>query len=88
MNGNEQQQQQIQVNIDNTDAVTCEECNNGYFTPAVMIRRLSPLVSPTGQEAMVPIQLFQCTQCGYVNEHFLPEELRQAKPERTNDQNS
>jgi len=82
MNGNQsqqrqpQQQQQIKVNLQDAEDVLCEECSNAYFTPVVMIKRLSPLVSPTGQEAMVPIQLFQCNSCGNVNDHFLPEELQ------------
>jgi hypothetical protein len=70
MNGN---QQQIRVNLEDAEDVVCEECDNGYFTPAVMIKRLSPLVSPTGQEALVPVQLFQCNKCGHVNDQFTPE---------------
>jgi len=72
MNGNQPQQQQIRVNLEDAEDVVCEECNNEYFTPAVMIKKLSPLVSPTGKEAMVPVQLFQCNSCGHVNEKFLP----------------
>ena len=48
MNGNQPQQQQIRVNLEDAEDVVCEECNNEYFTPAVMIKKLSPLVSPTG----------------------------------------
>jgi len=83
MNGNQQppqQQQQIRVNLQDAEDVSCEECSNTYFTPAVMIKRISPLVSPTGQEALAPIQLFQCNKCGYVNDQFLPEALQNAKP--------
>ena len=71
MNGN-QPQQQIKVNLQDAEDVVCEECKNAYFVPAVMIKRLSPLVSPTGQEAMVPVQTFQCNQCNHVNSQFIP----------------
>ena len=67
--------QQIRVNIDDAESVSCDECGNEYFTAVVMIKRISPLVSPTGQEALVPIQLFQCSKCGHVNDHFLPENM-------------
>ena len=67
--------QQIRVNLDDAEDITCDECGNTYFTAAVMIKRISPLVSPTGQEALVPIQLFQCSKCGHVNDHFLPENV-------------
>ena len=73
MNGNEQQQQQqMQVKLSDADDVFCDECNNAYFVPVVMIKRLSPLVSPTGEEAMVPMQVFQCNACNHINESFMP----------------
>lgn len=72
MNGN---QQQIRVNLEDVENISCDECENNYFIAAVMIKRISPLVSPTGQEALVPIQLFQCSKCGHVNESFLPENM-------------
>jgi len=76
MNGNQQQQQQqqqLKVNINEAENVTCEECDNKYFTPTVMIKKLSPLVSPTGEETLVPIQLFKCNSCSHINKGFLPE---------------
>ena len=69
MNNN---QQNIRVNLDDSENIACEKCECTYFSPAVMINRLSALVSPTGQETLVPIQLFQCTNCGHVNNEFLP----------------
>ena len=70
--------QQIRVNLDDAENITCDECGNTYFTAAVMIKRISPLVSPTDQEALVPIQLFQCSKCGHVNEQFFPENMTNA----------
>ena len=68
----QQQQQQIKVNLNDADDVFCDECSNAYFTPAVMVKRLSPLLSPTGQEALVPVQLLQCNKCGHINKEFMP----------------
>ena len=51
--------------------INCDECENAYFVPAFMIKRVSPLVSPNGQEVMVPVQSFQCASCGHVNKKFL-----------------
>ena len=72
MNGNQQPQQQMKIKLNDGEDVLCDECNNAYFTPAVMIKKLSALLSPTGQEAMIPVQTFQCNKCGYVNEKFQP----------------
>ena len=38
------------------------------------MRKLSALLSPTGQESMIPIQIFACAKCGYVNKGFQPKE--------------
>ena len=33
---------------------------------------LSALLSPTGEEAKIPIQVFACAKCGHINKGFLP----------------
>ena len=63
--------QNINIDLNNVDNIKCEECGNETFTPVFIIKHLSALVSPTGQETMVPIQLFKCSKCGHVNEKFL-----------------
>ena len=64
--------QEINVEFENTEAVKCDECESEYFSPAVMLRRVSPLLSPSGQEAILPAQIFQCSKCGHVNQQFKP----------------
>tara|TARA_R110000824_G_scaffold52976_1_gene146961 strand:+ start:5973 stop:6179 length:207 start_codon:yes stop_codon:yes gene_type:complete len=66
-----QQKQQINIDIKDAEDVKCEECENVYFTPVLMIKRVSPLISPTGQEILAPVQLFQCSSCHHVNKQFL-----------------
>tara|TARA_Y100000034_G_scaffold129752_2_gene186818 strand:+ start:264 stop:488 length:225 start_codon:yes stop_codon:yes gene_type:complete len=67
-------QQKIRINLKDSETVTCEECKNVYFSAAVIIKRISALVSPTGQEIMAPVQVYQCNKCGHVNKDFLPEQ--------------
>tara|TARA_B110000902_G_scaffold150931_1_gene173503 strand:+ start:171 stop:290 length:120 start_codon:yes stop_codon:yes gene_type:complete len=38
------------------------------------MRKLSALLSPTGQQSMIPIQVFACAKCGHINKVFLPKE--------------
>ena len=61
----------INIDLTSADNVKCDECDNETFTPAFVIKHISALMSPTGQETMVPIQLFKCSKCGHVNEKFL-----------------
>ena len=54
------------------ESVSCEHCANQTFVGVVMLKRISPIISPTGKEAVVPIQTFACNACGFVNKEFLP----------------
>ena len=67
-------QQQINVDINQTEAEICEQCGNNTFVQVYQMRTLSALLSPTGQEAKIPIQMFACHKCGYINKGFLPKE--------------
>ena len=61
-----QPQTQVQVDLSDAETMKCDECGNSVFIPAYFIKRLSPIVSPTGQEAIVPIQVYSCGNCGKV----------------------
>jgi len=65
------QEESPQVNIKDADDIVCEKCESTYFQPAFIIKRISPLMSPTGQGMFAPVQLFQCAECKHVNEEFL-----------------
>ena len=69
----QEQEQQININLKEAEDIKCSSCENLYFTPVVRIKRVSPLISPTGEEMMAPIQTFQCSSCGNVNNQFLGE---------------
>ena len=54
------------------ESVSCEHCANQTFVGVMMMKRISAIISPTGKEAVVPIQTFACNACGFVNKEFLP----------------
>tara|TARA_Y100001938_G_C7730420_1_gene254335 strand:+ start:268 stop:504 length:237 start_codon:yes stop_codon:yes gene_type:complete len=62
----------LKVDLSQTTAEVCGKCGHDVFTPAFKMRKLSALLSPSGQETMVPIQVFACNKCGYINDVFLP----------------
>ena len=68
LGGNQQQQ----VDINDTETMVCDDCGNAVFIPAFFLRRLSALMSPTGQEALIPMQVYSCGNCGKV-----PDKLNQ-----------
>ena len=63
-------QMQEQIDITKTSAIKCEACENQTFKQTLLLRKLSALVSPNGQETLVPVQVFACEKCGYVNSEF------------------
>jgi hypothetical protein len=72
MNTNEQPQ--MNIDFSQTTAEVCEKCENDTFTQVYKMRTLSALLSPTGQETKIPIQIFACAKCGHINPGFLPKE--------------
>ena len=67
-------QPQMNVDLSQTTAEVCEKCENDTFQQVYQMRKLSALLSPTGTEAMIPIQIFACAKCGHINSAFLPKE--------------
>ena len=60
--------------LSRSQTVTCEKCNNYTFLQVVVVKRISPIISPSGEEVMVPMQALSCIKCDHVNEQFLPSE--------------
>jgi uncharacterized Zn finger protein len=76
-------QEQVNVNItlDKTAAVSCDECSHEVFQEGVMLRKASRFITGTAQDAIIPIQVFSCVKCGHVNEEFLPTQLKNKSEE-------
>ena len=43
------------------------------FIQLMMFKKLSAVLSPTGEESLIPVQVFACNSCGHVNEQFIPQ---------------
>jgi hypothetical protein len=74
-------EQQLNISLDKTTGMSCDECGNEIFQEGVMLRKASRFLTGTAQDAMIPIQVFACSKCGHVNEEFLPLQLRLSKEE-------
>lgn len=68
-------QQNLNVDINQTTAVSCEECGHMYFDQALHLRLASGLLTGTGQPTYIPIPVFACKKCGHINQEFLPKEV-------------
>ena len=63
-------QMQEQIDISKTSPIKCEKCENSTFKQTLLIRKMSALVSSSGQEMVIPIGVFACEKCGHVNAEF------------------
>ncbi|HPI81905.1 MAG TPA: hypothetical protein PK122_01615 [Candidatus Paceibacterota bacterium] len=70
--------------IKNSKTITCE-CGGVLFKEELFFKVLSPLISPSGQEQLLPMPVFVCTKCGKVpsvfdSQNVLPDEVKAKAP--------
>jgi hypothetical protein len=63
---------QQQIDITKTLPIVCGDCGCPTFRPVVFLRRVSRLVSPDGQDHIIPLESMECSKCGHINEEFNP----------------
>ena len=57
-------QQQVQIDLSEADTMKCQSCENPVFIQGYIIKKISAIVSPTGEEVIAPVQVFNCGNCG------------------------
>ena len=62
----------LQQTIDMSKAtpIKCDNCENSTFKQTLIISKLSALLSPSGQETIIPTAVFACEKCGHVDDEF------------------
>ncbi len=63
-------QMQEQIDFSKTTQIKCEACEGSTFKQTLLLRKMSALVAPGGQETIIPMQVFACEKCGHVNKEF------------------
>ena len=58
------------IDLSKATTMTCEKCQNPTFKQTLMLHKMSALISPNGQETIVPAAVFACEKCGHVNSEF------------------
>ena len=64
-------QTKVQVDLRDAETIKCSDCSNYLFITSFILKRLSAIVSPTGEEALIPVQVYSCGNCGKVAEGML-----------------
>ena len=62
---------QVKVDLAQAETMKCEYCDNYLFISSTIIKRLSAILSPTGEETLIPIDVYSCGNCGRVPKSML-----------------
>lgn len=73
--------------------VVCPKCGSRFFKEVYAIKKISPIISPTGKEEMMPIPMMACANCGeipdeYKNKKNFKEITGETKTEETKQQST
>lgn len=66
----------INLSLDKTEAITCDECGNESFIEGAILRKANKFLTGTTQDAVIPIGVMICSKCHHVNEQFIPTQLK------------
>lgn len=59
----------IPIDLSQAPWVECSEKSKSFETK-IMFKRISPIVSPSGKEEHVPLEIVVCSKCGKVPKFF------------------
>ena len=68
--------QQPKIDLSKATELKCQDCGGTVFIPGTKFLKLSKLVTGTPQDAIIPVELFLCGDCGEINQELLPNELK------------
>jgi hypothetical protein len=77
----QENQQQVKVDLTDTPWIKCEG-GNMLWESSMLFKRLSPLMSPSGKEELLPAEIVTCKKCGKVPKFFfdmakgIPDDLK------------
>jgi len=74
--GTTPQQSQPKIDLSKAKEIVCQECGGSVFIPGNKFLKISKLVTGTPKDAIIPVELYLCGDCGEINQELLPEELK------------
>lgn len=58
------------IDLKQQPTVQCEECDSKFFKEVVLIKKVSKLLTGSGEDTLVPFPTYMCEKCGHVNKDF------------------
>ena len=79
LGGANSQPNQPQIDFSKATEMECQECKGTVFIPANKFLKVSKIVTGTPNDAIIPVELYLCGDCGEIVEELLPNELKNKK---------
>jgi DNA-directed RNA polymerase subunit RPC12/RpoP len=80
LGGGQSQPNKPKIDLSKATEMKCQECSGTVFIPGTKFLKISKIVTGTPNDAIIPVELYLCGDCGEINQELLPKEL-QAKSE-------
>ena len=68
--------QQPKIDLSKAKEISCQECGGTVFIPGTKFLKISKMVTGTPNDAIIPVELYLCGDCGEINQELLPKELK------------
>tara|TARA_B110000858_G_scaffold8967_1_gene9476 strand:+ start:14 stop:271 length:258 start_codon:yes stop_codon:yes gene_type:complete len=76
MNGGSTSPQQPKIDLSQATEMKCQECGGTVFIPGTKFLKLSRIATGQPKDAIIPVELYLCGDCGEINQELLPNELQ------------
>ena len=76
MNGGNQPPQQPKIDLSQATEMRCQECGGTVFIPGTKFLKLWRIATGQPKDAIIPVELYLCGDCGEINQELLPNELQ------------
>lgn len=64
------------IDVSQTSEIKCSDCGDNTFFPALRFRKVSRLLTGTPDDAIIPVEVYVCSNCGMALRELLPKELQ------------
>ena len=64
------------IDLSKATEMACQECGGTVFIPANKFLKVSKIITGTPNDAVIPVELYLCGDCGEIVEELLPNELK------------
>jgi len=76
LGGANSQPNKPQIDFSKATEMECQECKGTVFIPANKFLKVSKIVTGTKNDAIIPVELYLCGDCGEIVQELLPKELQ------------